>query len=125
MSRLHGSRIFRPALQIAAAQFGVGLAAAAVWLLAATSAGHALAALAGGTVPALLNLYVALRLPQGENVAPEKFLAAFFRAQAMKLGLAVGLLALAAMMFADQFVALITTLALALAMHWFALLWAR
>lgn len=118
-------RMFRPALQIAAAQVMVGLVAGIAWLVFTASSGNGLAALAGGATPALLNLYMALRLPQDGDVPAEVFLAAFYRAQAMKLGLAVGLLALAAMMFAEQFPALITTLALALAMHWFALLWAR
>ncbi len=118
-------RIFRPALQIAAAQLMVGLLSGTAWLMFTASPGNGLAALAGGVTPALLNVYMAIRLPQDGNVPAEVFLAAFYRAQAMKLGLAVGLLALAAMVFADQFPALITTLALALAMHWFALLWAR
>ncbi len=118
-------RIFRPALQIAAAQAAVGLAAAAAWLLTTTSAMHAVAALAGGCTPALLNLYMALRLVQGEGLPAESFVAVFYKAEAMKLGLAVGLLALAAMVFADEFPALITTLGLALTVHWFALLWVR
>ncbi len=125
MSTLPRSRIFRPALQIACAQIGIGLLAGLAWLVASGSAAAALAALCGGATPALLNFYVALRLPAGDDVPAEKFLAAFYRAQAMKLGLAVGLLALAALAFADQFIALITTLGLALAMHWFALLWVR
>lgn len=117
--------MFRPALQIAAAQVSVGVVAATIWLLATASIANGLAALAGGTTPAVLNLYMALRLPQTDNAPAEAFLAAFYRAEAMKLGLAVGLLALAAMVFAEQFPALITTLAMALAMHWLALLWAR
>lgn len=124
MSRPPRSRFFRLALQLAGAQVGIGLLAGAVWWIASGGA-DALAAVAGGCTPALLNLHMALRLPVGDTIEPRAFLAAFYRAQAMKFGLAVGLLALAAVVFADQFPALITTLALALVMHWFALLWAR
>jgi len=125
LSRPHSDRIFRPALQIAAVQAGVALIAGASWLLASGGAAQAAAALAGGCTPAVLNVYLALRLPQGDEVAPSVFLAAFYRAQVLKLGLATGLLALAVMAFQDQFLALITTLGAALAVHWLALLWAR
>lgn len=125
MPTLHRSRIFRPALQIAGAQFAVGLLASLGWLLASASGAQALAALAGGAIPAMLTLYVAVRLPEGDDVPAKAFLGAFYRAQAMKLGIAVGMLALAALVFVDQFLALITTLGLALAVHWLALLWVR
>lgn len=118
-------RIFRPALQVAATQVAVGVVAGVAWFAASARFEAGLAALAGGCVPALLNLYLALRLPQGDAVSPADFVAAFYRAQALKLGLATGLLALAVLLFRDQFLALITTLGLALTMHWFALLWAR
>lgn len=125
MSRPHSDRIFRPALQIAAVQAGVALLAGVIWLLASSQLAQAAAALAGGGTPAVLNVYLALRLPQGDDVAPSTFLAAFYRAQALKLGLATGLLALAVMVFQAQFLALITTLGAALAVHWLALLWVR
>lgn len=125
MSRPHSDRIFRPALQIAAVQAGLALLAGVSWLLASGQPAQAAAALAGGCTPAVLNVYLALRLPQGDDVAPATFLAAFYRAQALKLGLATGLLALAVMAFQEQFLALITTLGAALAVHWLALLWVR
>jgi len=117
--------MFRPALQVAAAQAGVALIAGAAWVIASGRPGAGLAALFGGCTPAVLNLYLAVRLPQGDEVTPAAFVAAFYRAQALKLGLATGLLAVAVMVFQDEFLALITTLAAALTMHWLALLWAR
>lgn len=118
------ARILWPALQIGLTQAGIGLAAALFWWSLGDGR-DALAALAGGSVPALLNLYVGLRLFLAGSAHPREFLAAFYRAQAVKLGLAVGLLALGAIAFPDQFLPLISTLALALAVHWFALLWFR
>lgn len=125
MSTFDQTRPFRVALKIGAAQCAVAVAAAVVWL-AFGGAGPALAALTGGATPALLSLFVGGRLAlTREDLPPQGFVAVFLRTQAMKFVLAVGLLAFGVYVFSEQFPALITTLALALAVHWFALLWLR
>lgn len=104
-------------------QFAVGLAASVVWLLAAGPA-SGLAALAGGSIAALLSLYFAAKVPVGRpEVTPRQFVAAFYRAEALKLLMAVVAFTVAVLLFENAFLPLISTYAASTVVYFAALLW--
>lgn len=103
-------------------QLLVALVGAALWMMAGI--GPALAALAGGMASALLSLQFALRVfAQGPAARPELVLGTFYRAEAIKLVLAMALFVLAAKYFGHLFVPLLTTYLATLVVYWAALLW--
>lgn len=85
----------------------------------------ALAALVGGGIGVLLSLYVAIRVGASSDDRPRAMLNAFYRAEAMKLILAVVLFSIAALLFADVYIPLITTFMVGLMAYWVALLWIK
>ncbi|MCC5795146.1 MAG: ATP synthase subunit I [Chromatiales bacterium] len=104
-------------------QLLVALVGAALWLMAGT--GPALAALVGGVASALLSLQFALRVfVRGPGTPPELVLAAFYRAEAIKLVLALTMFVVAAKYFGHLFVPLLTTYLATLVVYRAALLWA-
>ncbi len=106
-------------------QLAIGILGAGVWL-ALAGPREALAAFFGGAIGALLSLYFAIRVfKQARGSDPHGALRAFYRAQAMKTLLAVGLFTVVAVYFADVFLPLITVFIASLSAYWFALLWDR
>jgi F0F1-type ATP synthase assembly protein I len=68
--------------------------------------------------------WFALRmLSRGPGSRPEDMLGTFYAAAAVRLVLAAALLFILVPVFTDALVPLLTTLAAALAVQWFALLW--
>ncbi|WP_169509129.1 ATP synthase subunit I [Arhodomonas aquaeolei] len=109
-------------MRVVLMQLAITLAAASVWLFAA-GARAGLAAAAGGGISTVLSLYVAVKVFLREpRDNPGAALAAFYRAQAMKLLLAVVLISLAILGFRDHPIPLVTTLAATLGAYWLALL---
>ncbi len=112
----------RVAKRVVLLQLAITLTAALAWLIA-SSARAALAAMAGGGISTALSIYVAVKVFSRDAAAdPEAALAAFYRAEAMKLVLTAVLTSLAIMGFRDHTVPLITTLAATLSAYWLALL---
>jgi F0F1-type ATP synthase assembly protein I len=105
-------------------QVGVGVVGAVVWLVVGDTR-HALAALAGGGIAAILSLHTALRLKvrPGGTPSPATALGAFLWAEIVKLVLAIGLLLVAAQVFRDAYVAVVTVFGAALAVYVIALRW--
>lgn len=103
-------------------QFAIGAAGSALWF-AASGPRAALAALAGGTIGAALSLYFAIQFMARAGADPRRLLQALMRAEAMKLLLAAALFAVAARLFSDTLVPLLTTFIAGLSVYWFALLW--
>jgi ATP synthase protein I len=100
----------------------VALIGAVLWMTAAGT-GAALAALAGGGASALFSLHFALRVFARGVAQPERVLGAFYRAEAVKLILAMALFVVAAKYFGHLFVPLLTTYLATLVVFWAALLW--
>lgn len=103
-------------------QLLVAVAGAGVWWLLA-DARAALAAFSGGAIGALLTLYAASRAFRRKGVEPRAMLAALFRAEALKFVLAVGLFTVAAILFARDFLAVMSTFVVSLSGYWLALIW--
>lgn len=112
--------LFIPA-RIVIWQFLIGIAGAILWGLLGGPR-HALAAFVGGGIGAVLSLYFAIKVFDRRHTDPRATAGAFFRAEALKLVLAVVLFSAAAILFADVFIPLITTYAAGLATYWVALL---
>ncbi|MGD8380246.1 MAG: ATP synthase subunit I [Gammaproteobacteria bacterium] len=110
-------------LRLIAWQLGVGIAAALLWLLVSGEKA-ALAALAGGAIGAVLSLYFAAQfLFRSRGREPGRVISTLYRAEALKLLLAVGLFSAAAVLFAREFLAVMTTFAASLSGYWLALIW--
>ena len=111
-------------LRIVIVQSGVTIAAAVLWtLLGGIRAGFG--ALAGGGISVLLSVYFLVKVfTRHPDEGAQAVLAAFYRAQAQKMLMAVVLLSIAVWFLKDVFAALITTFAATLTVYWFALLWA-
>ncbi len=108
------------ALRVCGVQVILSLAAAVVWWLLE---GSALAALAGGGAATFLSLWFALRVFGTDAAAdPEGFLRRFYRAEFMKLGLAVLFFIVAANLAGDHMAEIITGFMAALMGFWFGLL---
>lgn len=112
----------RVAKRILCLQLGIAATAAIIWGLT-TGLRAASGAAVGGGISAVLTFYVAVRVfarPAGDS--PEQAFSALVRAEIMKLLLAVVLISIAIIAFADQVIAVVTTLAVTLSAYWFALL---
>ena len=109
--------------RIVIGQFLIGLLGAGLWGFFGGQR-EALAAFSGGAIAAILSLYFALKFfaLRGEQDA-RGVVNVFFRAEALKFVLAAGLFSISAVVFRNEFLALITTFGVALTMYWFALLW--
>lgn len=84
----------------------------------------ALAAFAGGAIGALLSLYFAIKfLDPRRGRDPQTVVQKLFRAEALKMLLAAGLFTLAAVIFAEAWLPLLTTFAASQLVYGFALLW--
>lgn len=101
------------------------LLGAVIWSLA-SGAEAGLGALAGGAISVLLTLYFAIKVfsPPADS-EPHVLLAAFAKAEALKLVLAVVLFSAAAIFLSHVYIPLITTFMATLAVNWFALLFTR
>ncbi len=88
-----------------------------------TSGLHAaLAALAGGAIAILPGIYMAARVfSVPADASPKRIVSAFYRGEAIKLGMTVVLFIGALQFFADSFGPLILTYILAILMYWLAL----
>lgn len=107
-------------------QLLIGVAGALAWLV--LDGFHAgLAALCGGAISALLSWYFAVKIfgrrPPAGEAGVRQTVWLLFRAEAQKLVLAVVLFAAAAILFRDDFLALMTTFMVAYAVYFVALLW--
>lgn len=110
------------AYSIVLAQLGVALGGAvlclAVW--GWTTAG---AALTGGLIGVVTNLYLALRVFGGNAVRPaQQVLRRFYAAEATKVVLTAGLFVLAIAVFHAEFLPLLAGYGLTLVVYWLALL---
>lgn len=113
------------AYRIVLAQLGVALAAAVV-CLALWGAATAGAALAGGMIGVISNLYVAARLfGRGEVRAAPQVLRRLFAAEAVKLALTVAMFAVALGVLKLSALPLLGGFGLTLVVYWLALLPAR
>ena len=96
------------------------ISAGAWWLASGTEA--ALAALAGGGVALIPGLYLAVTVfSVPPDAPPKRVIGAFYRGEAVKIGLTVLLFAIALQWFASVFAPLIATYILALLVYWLAL----
>ncbi len=108
-------------LRIAFWQLMIGIVGGLLWwVLWGWKA--AWAALFGGGIGALLSLYVALRFSAVDDASPRDRVSTFYRAEVMKFVLAVVLFSIAALLFADVYIPLITTFIAGLTAYWVALL---
>ncbi|WP_440996675.1 ATP synthase subunit I [Arhodomonas sp. SL1] len=112
----------RIAWRVIRLQLAITAALALIWLV--TVGGRAaLAATAGGGISAALSLYVAVRVFAHDAKAnPQAALGALYRAEAVKLLLAVVLTSLAILGFREHPIPVISTLAATLSAYWLALL---
>lgn len=110
------------AYRIVLAQLGIALVFAAV-CLAAWGRSTAVAALAGGAIGVVTNLYVALRVFGNGAVRPApQVLQRFYAAEAVKFALTLGLFALGIGVFKLNALPLLGGYGLTLAAYWLALL---
>jgi ATP synthase protein I len=110
------------AYRIVLAQLGIALVLAAV-CLAAWGRSTAVAALAGGAIGVVTNLYVALRVFGSGAVRPaQQVLQRFYAAEAVKFALTLGLFALGIGVLKLNALPLLGGYALTLAVYWLALL---
>ena len=110
--------------KIIVGQLGVTLVGAAFWLLRG-GADAGLGALAGGGISVLLSVYFAIKVFARPDSDPQAMLGTFFRAEALKLVLAVVLFSAAAIFLSHVYVPLFTTFIGTLAVYCFALLFTR
>jgi ATP synthase protein I len=110
------------AYRIVLAQLGIALVFAAVCLVA-WGRSTAVAALAGGVIGVVTNLYVALRIfGYGAVRSAQKVLQRFYAAEAVKFALTFGLFALGIGVLKLNALPLLGGYALTLAVYWLALL---
>jgi ATP synthase protein I len=110
------------AYRIVLAQLGIALVFAAVCLVA-WGRSTAVAALAGGVIGVVTNLYVALRVfGNGAVRSAQKVLQRFYAAEAVKFALTFGLFALGIGVLKLNALPLLGGYALTLAVYWLALL---
>ncbi|MEW6169109.1 MAG: ATP synthase subunit I [Pseudomonadota bacterium] len=112
----------KTATRIALLQVLIGTVSAALWAVFA-DARSGLAALAGGSIGALLTVYAAIKTFSVSAADARHAMMNFYRAEVRKLILAAVLFAVAVRFFADVFAPLVITFALTLTAYWFALLW--
>jgi F0F1-type ATP synthase assembly protein I len=113
------------AYRIVLAQLGIALVFAAVCLVA-WGRSTAVAALAGGVIGVVTNLYVALRVFGNGAVRPaQKVLQRFYAAEAVKFALTFGLFALGIGVLKLNALPLLGGYGLTLVVYWLALLPAR
>lgn len=118
-------------IRLVIGQFLIGLLAGGCWFIGAgLQAG--LAAFAGGAICALLSLYVAIRVfghgaqaasADTPDMAAKRRVLVFYRAEALKILLAVVLFTAAAFFFKGGLLPLITTYLAASLVYFAALLW--
>ena len=108
--------------RIVAWQAFIGVLGALVWWLDSPTA--ALAALAGGLCSALLSLQVAVRVfSRPDSSPPQAIVAAFYRAETIKLVGAALMFGFMAKFFASGFVPFLTTFMATLVVYFVALRW--
>lgn len=82
------------------------------------------AAFAGGAIGAVLSLYFAIKIfGRRRSEHPQTVVQAFFRAEALKMMMAAGLFSLAAVVFAEAWLPLLSTFVASQLVYGFALLW--
>lgn len=100
---------------VAAVVFGLAMGAQA-----------ALGALVGGGISVLLSLWMALRVfAVPAEAGPQAVFAAFVKAEAIKMVMAVALFSAAAIFLSHVFVPLVVTFVATLAVNWLALVFTR
>jgi F0F1-type ATP synthase assembly protein I len=106
-------------------QLGVSLIAAALFGL--TMSGEAaLGSLAGGGISVVLSLWMALRVfSVPAEAGPQAMFAAFVKAEAIKLVMAVVLFSAAAIFLSHVFIPLVVTFVATLVVNWLALVFTR
>jgi F0F1-type ATP synthase assembly protein I len=111
--------------KILSGQLGVTLIAAALFGL--TMSGEAaLGALAGGGISVLLSLWMALRVfSVPAEAGARAMFAAFVKAEAIKLVMAVVLFSAAAIFLSHVFIPLVVTFVATLVVNWLALVFTR
>jgi F0F1-type ATP synthase assembly protein I len=111
--------------KIIAGQSGVTLIAAAMFGL--TMSGEAaLGALVGGGISIVLSLWMALRVfSVPAEAGPRAMFAAFVKAEAIKLVMAVVLFSAAAIFLSHVFMPLVVTFVATLVVNWLALIFTR
>jgi ATP synthase protein I len=111
--------------KIIAGQSGVTLVAAALYGLVA-GADAAFGALVGGSISVVLSLWMALRVfSVPAEAGPRAVFAAFVKAEALKIVLAVAMFSAAAIFLSHVFVPLVVTFAATLVVNWLALVFTR
>jgi F0F1-type ATP synthase assembly protein I len=111
--------------KIIAGQLAVTLVAAVLFGLA-MGGEAALGALAGGGISVLLSLWMALRVfSVPAEAGPRAMLAAFVKAEAIKMVLAVVLFSAAAIFLGHVFLPLVVTFVATLVVNWLALVFTR
>jgi F0F1-type ATP synthase assembly protein I len=118
------TRVRSTPAKIIAGQLAVTVVGAFFWLLRG-GADAGLGALAGGGISVLLSVYFAIKVFARPDSDPQAMLGTFFKAEALKLVLAVVLFSAAAIFFSHVYVPLITTFIGTLTVYWFALLFTR
>ena len=111
--------------KIIAGQAGVTLVAAALFALSAGT-DAALGALVGGCISVVLSLWMALRVfLVPAEAGPHAMFAAFVKAEALKIVLAVAMFSAAAIFLSHVFIPLVVTFAATLVVNWLALVFTR
>jgi len=118
-------RVHSVPAKIIAGQSGVTLVTAVLFGLA-MGAQAALGALVGGGISVLLSLWMALRVfSVPAEAGPQAVFAAFVKAEAIKMVMAVALFSAAAIFLSHVFVPLVVTFVATLVVNWLALVFTR
>jgi len=118
-------RVHSVPAKIIAGQSGVTLVTAVLFGLAMV-AQAALGALVGGGISVLLSLWMALRVfSVPAEAGPQAVFAAFVKAEAIKMVMAVALFSAAAIFLSHVFVPLVVTFVATLVVNWLALVFTR
>ena len=110
-------------MRLVRSQILIAIAVSLMWLAMAGKS-PALAAAFGGFIGVVTNLFFAIRsFALGPGAEPQQMLQAVFRAETIKLLLSALLFAVAAKLFSEYYVALISAWFATTAMYFFALRW--
>lgn len=123
MGAVHNKARHQLPMRLVRTQAAIAVLVTVLWLI---SAGFdaAIAAMFGGLIGVVTNLYFAIRsLALGPGATPQQMLQAMFRAEMVKLLLAALMFAIAAKFFSEHFLALFsawfaTTVVYFLALRW-------
>lgn len=118
-------RVHSVPAKIIAGQSGVTVVTAVLFGLG-MGAQAALGALVGGGISVLLSLWMALRVfLVPPEAGPQAMMAAFVKAEALKMVMAVAMFSAAAIFLSHVFVPLVVTFGATLVINWLALVFSR